>query len=435
MGFLISSILQNKYELSLSGAEYATDENAFTILVGENATGKSRLLRRIVSSFIDPSGTYAETFPDRSVPGFHNDVLLAFDSRVVPSAVIAVATGRHDRFPPHESSSEGIKYSYVSSPEMVGGSLSESLREIFRKSLYHTSEMAMLGEVLVRLNFAPIISFRITTTPKAKNIARRLIEAKGTLFGTRVIDFFKSDGIENEFVLDSASELLALQKQEKLNVEINFDAGSVLVNSKGRNEVIFEMLDRGLLEIDGLTLIERKSKQRRQYGMLSSGQRCILSMLLGIAGSIGDESLICIDEPEISLHPRWQEEVIELLQVCFSGYKGCHFFIATHSPQVVSGLVSGLGFVLDMETRTLLSRDNYSYRSADFQLANVFHAPGRANEYMIRQCLVLLSKLKERKDFDDDDRKRLNWLEASKRNLGNDDPVYHLIEQLESLVF
>ena len=70
----------------------------------------------------------------------------------------------------------------------------------------------------------------------------------------------------------------------------------------------------------------------------SSGEQCLLVMLLGIAGHITDGSIILIDEPEISLHPRWQEEFIIMLTKAFLTYSGCQFIIATHSPQIISNL-------------------------------------------------------------------------------------------------
>ncbi len=43
--------------------------------------------------------------------------------------------------------------------------------------------------------------------------------------------------------------------------------------------------------------------------------------ILGISTEIRDNSLICIDEPELSLHPKWQEKYMKLLMNTFSDYK------------------------------------------------------------------------------------------------------------------
>ncbi|TOO95411.1 ATP-binding protein, partial [Vibrio parahaemolyticus] len=72
----------------------------------------------------------------------------------------------------------------------------------------------------------------------------------------------------------------------------------------------------------------------------SSGEQCLFLIFMGIISSIEDNALICIDEPEISLHPQWQEKFVDILNDSFSSYKGCHFIIATHSPLIVSDISS-----------------------------------------------------------------------------------------------
>lgn len=58
---------------------------------------------------------------------------------------------------------------------------------------------------------------------------------------------------------------------------------------------------------------------------MSSGQLCLISSFSSIAAHIRNGSLIFIDEPEISLHPLWASQYIELLQNKFSSFQRCHF--------------------------------------------------------------------------------------------------------------
>lgn len=160
----------------------------------------------------------------------------------------------------------------------------------------------------------------------------------------------------------------------------------------------------------------------------------MLLMFLGIAAVIKDNSLICIDEPEISLHPRWQAEFIGILQKAFSNYRGCHFLIATHSPQLVSGLTSSSGFVADLETKSLLLPDEYAKKSADYQLSEVFHEPGFKNEYLTRVLLVILSKLVKGECISNEDKSRLRTIEHARSRLDDADPVLHLLDQVKMMV-
>ena len=68
---------------------------------------------------------------------------------------------------------------------------------------------------------------------------------------------------------------------------------------------------------------------------LSSGEQHELVMLYELLFNVHQDSLILIDEPEISLHIAWQEEFLPDLaeMVRLSGF---NVLIATHSPQIIN---------------------------------------------------------------------------------------------------
>ena len=57
-----------------------------------------------------------------------------------------------------------------------------------------------------------------------------------------------------------------------------------------------------------------------------------------IFNNISRNSIVLIDEPEISLHPNWQIKYISFLKKVFAEYNSCHFIIASHSHYMVSDL-------------------------------------------------------------------------------------------------
>lgn len=69
---------------------------------------------------------------------------------------------------------------------------------------------------------------------------------------------------------------------------------------------------------------------------LSAGQSMLLSMMVRIAASIRPGSLVLIDEPETGTHPDWQSSFIPMIKETLPPEAVSHFFIATHSPFVVS---------------------------------------------------------------------------------------------------
>lgn len=82
------------------------------------------------------------------------------------------------------------------------------------------------------------------------------------------------------------------------------------------------------------------------FSLSSSGQFHILISIIGIASEIDDNTLLLIDEPEISLHPTWQIKYIEILKHLLSPFTDCHTIICTHSHFLVSSMTQDNGEVL-----------------------------------------------------------------------------------------
>lgn len=73
----------------------------------------------------------------------------------------------------------------------------------------------------------------------------------------------------------------------------------------------------------------------RGVGNLSSGERQLIVLLTYIAFPPPRSSVMIIDEPELSLHPKWQEAFMASVMSVAS--KRLQLVIATHSPAVVGG--------------------------------------------------------------------------------------------------
>lgn len=144
--------------------------------------------------------------------------------------------------------------------------------------------------------------------------------------------------------------------------------------------------------------------------------------------------LILIDEPEISLHPEWQSNFLPLLNKMFNNYKGCHFIIATHSPQILSSINNNNSFVINLEDNNKIIRGiDISKMSADYQLAYVFKEPGSKNEYLTRIALTVFTNVSKNKKFSSADYELLNLLRENFEHLKSNDPVYQLINSLEEM--
>ena len=121
--------------------------------------------------------------------------------------------------------------------------------------------------------------------------------------------------------------------------------------------------------------------ERVDVDELSSGQLQIIGTMLSLATMVEDNSLVLIDEPELSLHPSWQFEWLEILNACLKRRKGCHVMVATHSPLIVSNAYErGLQVIsLDSTIDKPVVSGNVSVEEA---LTQVFSTPVRNSSYL-----------------------------------------------------
>ncbi|MBX2948056.1 MAG: AAA family ATPase [Crocinitomicaceae bacterium] len=73
----------------------------------------------------------------------------------------------------------------------------------------------------------------------------------------------------------------------------------------------------------------------------SSGELSILISMMFINANIDRKTVILIDEPENSLHPKWQKDFIQRIMDLFHRYEP-KIIVATHSPLIITGAESTL---------------------------------------------------------------------------------------------
>lgn len=121
-----------------------------------------------------------------------------------------------------------------------------------------------------------------------------------------------------------------------------------------RNEInsIFEILDLNVKFIGlskdekGTPIFTNSSGAEFDINALSSGEKQLFLRTLSIKMLEPEDSIILIDEPEISLHPKWQQRIIEIYKKIG---KNNQIIIATHSPHILGSV--------DKESVFLLSKD------------------------------------------------------------------------------
>jgi len=154
-------------------------------------------------------------------------------------------------------------------------------------------------------------------------------------------------------------------------------------------------------------------KKDRHYGIgeSSSGEYHFISTIVGLLATITDNSLILIDEPEISLHPNWQMKYVAFLNKVFKKYNSAHFIICSHSHFLVSDLKPESSSIISLKksegniTSTSITKSTFGW-SAEEVLYSVFNVRTVRN-YFLQQDLTNLLGLIGQNSKDKKEIKRL----------------------------
>lgn len=86
----------------------------------------------------------------------------------------------------------------------------------------------------------------------------------------------------------------------------------------------------------GLRIVSANNENTIPLERLSSGEKNEMVMLHDFIFNLPDNSILMIDEPEISLHVAWQQDFLTDIKK-IAEQKNLHVIIATHSPQIIDG--------------------------------------------------------------------------------------------------
>jgi predicted ATPase len=259
------------------------------ILLGENGSGKSRLL---------------------------NDISHFYLSQGMD--VIAVANSIYDKF-----NSRHKKFSILRAA--TGKMLAQ--RTIF-------SALSRLGE---------------NDLKRVRNIANTL-----EYVGYDPILYFKIKGINPYFDSEIRESDINPDQKEKFLFFLNrfveaelYDGDLIRINFYNdnfddlKNSFLLQIFNsekelKAFGLIKGIEIFLSKNDDLIPLKGASSGELSLISTLLYITATITDTTVILIDEPENSLHPKWQIEYIKKFDELFYLYEP-KIVVATHSPLIING--------------------------------------------------------------------------------------------------
>lgn len=144
---------------------------------------------------------------------------------------------------------------------------------------------------------------------------------------------FNIEWLTNQAQVDKLSRILEIIDESNSNINRAFKPLTEFVDAV--NSFLVDSNKRIGINKVGHLNITRPDGKTTTIDALSSGERQLVILFANVifnGESKSPESVFIIDEPELSLHLRWQEQFIDKM---LSASNGTQFILATHSPDII----------------------------------------------------------------------------------------------------
>lgn len=110
------------------------------------------------------------------------------------------------------------------------------------------------------------------------------------------------------------------------------DVTSKFLKESGKRLDFDSSLQLGFSVPSAASAVASEGERQRSLKELASGERQVIIVLTYLAFLAGEGSVFIVDEPELSLHLRWQGYLVDALRQLRPN--GCQIIIATHAPEI-----------------------------------------------------------------------------------------------------
>lgn len=451
--------------LSLTDSSDNSPKNHFTVINGENGTGKSAMLR-ILS---DAALGLQESRQSRL---FASEISVNVEGSI--SRTIAISGTHNDRFPITSgielrvnSNRFDLMEFYYYGPKHSGNyvSASKASNTIAHSLLSEQQNNELVVEPLLYLleymGLSSEITFdfklsyntkRIDNSEYLSRLEKHLFELGRDLPSRTKLPDTLFESISTALEIFNRREVrqllrrglrasIDIRRGRKLEIEadqflplIGFGLGDT------PHQWLADMLSLGILTCT--TSFHRKTnRESMTLEDLSSGQWQLMNSLVNLSVNSMDETLVLIDEPENSLHPKWQTDFLSLVRRVISHRKGCHVIIATHSPLIAASLLPHDGNLVrfyrassDDRIRTEQETPAYGWLPSDVLQAQFNMDSARAPELTkaTNEALALLRKSSEPTDALKNVARRIRNFQ---KNLPDHDPLNDVLNAITDIAF
>ncbi|MDW2645370.1 AAA family ATPase [Citrobacter sp. HN-141] len=433
----------NDSHVTITDAKTFSKDNFITLLIGENGSGKSELLKSIVQF-------YRKDQSDITIWSGMKVVTTGITKQSKwPQKVVAYSLSINDKFPYQKNNWDGEEsYFYAglktTSNTIYIGKYREDLLKCFYLICKDDNREELILKCLNLMGLPTSFIFKLSfgwefkkyisiqeETRSYKELIKGFISTKETKKNIRIFNLI-NDTDELDFITsvldrDRANSHDTLDLQIKL-VEKYKDNQTNINNMK----VLISLIDLKILSVSEFSEISQDDLLN-----LSSGQFNLIRNIATLVSQLNDNSLVIIDEPEISLHPSWQIKYMDLISKIIKPFKGCHVIVASHSHLLVTSLPIDKSNVLISNRKDVISITPFDASptgwSSDMILYGVFGVLTRGNVAFEADLRTVTSLIKNK-----DDRNDLKLHEAISRleryALPGNDPLNEFITKAKNRI-
>ena len=436
-------------------------ENYITLIIGPNGTGKSKLLLAIISIFNsleliskNPRKKYSHEFHYKlrfGIKGkkyfvdFSSDNLLIDNEDYrqssvplrLPDKLLLSAFSFNDKYPLRESRGKVINENYyylglksTTNNIFLGNPTKNAISNLY-DAVVQDKDIYPLKEAFSTLELRPELKLiykqgkhfkfllnneffenRNITPQKFENSfseiykKRRRKDSNLELkrLGNEKIEKILADDKKIQLVIDYLQENIRLlttleNKEISLKPTLEFESKHSEIEFT-KHILPFQLLSD--LEIISFQRFEiKKLESRFSFDDASSGEYHIILTFLNILSLLEENSLVLLDEPEISLHPNWQIKYMDIFNKIFKHFPKTHFILASHSHFLVSDLMGDSSNILaiDIDEKgaikiTPTPKNTYGW-SAEQILLDVFRVATTRNYYISKTVTDVLKEMAE----------------------------------------
>jgi len=440
----------------------------FSIIIGANGTGKSLFLAKLIDVFQDIILSKEDMLSKRSQPDYYHIIYeldgltyniiknnghyklgdnIRWKDISVPKSILALTFLSEDKFTyKSQDDNRDSVYKYLgirsTANAIFSGATNKKIRNIlfdcvgekdFRDKIVKTFDL--LGyEPIVKMKFEYILKSMVTQKIGIRTIDSRIntISKKSKYVNKKLEMLTREDKYDILEYIESIRQNRDKNTKSKIFTEliINFRETE---QSYKKYRIVKNMIVAGLLDPSTIEISQKNSKIDSEA--LSSGEKNLLFITLNILANIENNSLVVIDEPEISLHPNWQIKYNLHLKQILSGYKNIHIIIATHSHFMVSGLQKNEAniFTIHKDKSVEKIEENIYSWSTENILYRIFNARTVNNYYLEMELKNVFQKIAE------NDLKNMTDIIRSYEKLKDityhkDDPLYTLTQKIKNYI-